>query len=336
MRELLRPLRPDAADPSRCASWAWRARGQPGRSFSLIREAEAVGAGHPGRLSTRTLLKQSDSPAAAHGHGHPSRPGIFVGASTLRPLSPWPPSPPPMPSRRPLRSLSGFEMVLHGFTCVRLSARLCRRYGGASGRTEQGTTGWGRGGSGCPHCVRDDYGGQRERSRIARAAVPYCPAPDVSRIVILCQAGRSVASCVRPLWWTAELSTSRQTPGSTSPIDAGRGLTGGLLRSFSRSAASAIRCSRLLPTRELKSSLYFRAGRSLPHTQTDSAPRLPDTPQTTRQPASILATVRASVSFGGQTSCPRRSPTPDYHHQQSAQAGPLKKKTRDKRAEQSD
>lgn len=207
---------------------------------------------------------------------------------------------------------------------------------GASGRAEQGTTGWGRGGSGCPHCVRDDYGGQRERSRIARAAVPYCPAPDVSRSVILCPAGRSVASCVRPLWWTAELSTSRQTPGSTSPIDAGRGLTGGLLRSFSRSAASAIRCSRLLPTRELKSSLYFRAGRSLPHTQTDSAPRLPDTPQTTRQPASILATVRASVSFGGQTSCPRRSPTPDYHHQQSAQAGPLKKKTRDKRAEQSD
>ena len=99
------------------------------------------------------------------------------------------------------------------FTYVRLSARLCRRYGGASGRAEQGTTGWGRGGSGCPHCVRDDYGGQRERSRITRAAVPYCPAPDVSRSVILCPAGRSVASCVRPLWWTAELSTSRQTPG---------------------------------------------------------------------------------------------------------------------------
>lgn len=94
LRELLRPLRPDAAGPSRCASWPWRARGQPGRSFSLIRGAEAVGAGHPGRLSTRTLLKQSDSPAAAHGHGHPSRPGIFVGASTLRPLSPWPPHPP--------------------------------------------------------------------------------------------------------------------------------------------------------------------------------------------------------------------------------------------------
>ena len=118
-----------------------------------------------------------------------------------------------MPSRRPLRSLSGFEMVLHGFTYVRLSARLCRRYGGASGRAEQGATGWGRGGSGCPHCVRDDYGGQRERSRITRAAVPYCPAPDVSRSVIRCPAGRPAASCVRPLWWTAELSTSRQTPG---------------------------------------------------------------------------------------------------------------------------
>ena len=116
-----------------------------------------------------------------------------------------------MPSRRPLRSLSGFEMVLHGFTCVRLSARLCRRYGGASGRAEQGATGWGRGGSSCPHCVRDDYGGQRERSRIARAAVPYCPAPD----------GPSCRSSAdwkagRPLRPSAlvdsELSTSRQTP----------------------------------------------------------------------------------------------------------------------------
>lgn len=94
LRELLRPLRPDAAGPSRAASWAWRALGQPGRSFLLICGAEAVGAGHPGRLSTRTLLKQSDSPAAAHGHGHPIRPRIFVGASTLRPLSPWPPHPP--------------------------------------------------------------------------------------------------------------------------------------------------------------------------------------------------------------------------------------------------
>ena len=141
-------------------------------------------------------------------------------SSSARPLcAPSPPGPltPPMPSRRPLRSLSGFEMVLHGFTYVRLSARLCRRYGGASGRAEQGATGWGRGGSGCPHCVRDDYGGQRERSRITRAAVPYCPAPDVSRSVIRCPAGRPAASCVRPLWWTAELSTSRQTPGEHIP-----------------------------------------------------------------------------------------------------------------------
>lgn len=88
LRELLRPLRPDASGPSRRAPWAWQAISQPGRSLSPIRGAEAVGAGHPGRLSTRTLLGQSDSPAAAHGHGHPIRPRIFVGASTLRPLSP--------------------------------------------------------------------------------------------------------------------------------------------------------------------------------------------------------------------------------------------------------
>ncbi len=92
--------------------------------------------------------------------------------------------------------------------------------------------------------------------------------------------------------------------GSASPIDARRGLTGILLRSFGSSASLAVRCSSLLPTRELRSSLYFRAGRSLPHTQAAAAPLPPDSPQATSQPASILVTGRASVRFGGQTSCP--------------------------------
>ena len=162
-------------------------------------------------------------------------------SSSARPLcAPSPPGPLTPHALQTAPALA--ELLGDGLawvSCVRLSARLCRRYGGASGRAEQGTTGWGRGGSGCPHCVRDDYGGQRERSRIARAAVPYCPAPDVSRRVIRCPAGRFVASCVRPLWWTAELSTSRQTPGSTSTIDARRGLTGILLRPGGSSASLA-------------------------------------------------------------------------------------------------
>ena len=98
--------------------------------------------------------------------------------------------------------------------------------------------------------------------------------------------------------------------GSASPIDDRRGLTGILLRSFGSSASLAVRCSSLLPTRELRSSLYFRAGRSLPHTQAAAAPLPPDSPQATSQPAGSLVTGRASVSFGGQASCQRRSPTP--------------------------
>ena len=79
--------------------------------------------------------------------------------------------------------------------------------------TEQGAARWGRQGLRCPHCVRDDYGGQRERSGIARAAVPRRAGPDVFRGAIRCPSGSQAVFCVRPLWWTGELSTSRQTPG---------------------------------------------------------------------------------------------------------------------------
>ena len=61
--------------------------------------------------------------------------------------------------------------------------------------------------------LRDDYGGQRERSGIARAAVPRRAGPDVFRGAIRCPSGSQAVFCVRPLWWTGELSTSRQTPG---------------------------------------------------------------------------------------------------------------------------
>ena len=77
----------------------------------------------------------------------------------------------------------------------------------------KGAARWGRQGLRCPHCVRDDYGGQRERSGIARAAVPRRAGPDVSRGAIRCPSGSQAVFCVRPLWWTGELSTSRQTPG---------------------------------------------------------------------------------------------------------------------------
>ena len=160
--------------------------------------------------------------------------------------------------------------------------------------------------------LRDDYGGQRERSGIARAAVPRRAGPEGSSLVLRSPSGSYAVICVRPLGWTASCPRRGRRRWSTSPIDARRGLTGGLLRSFSSSATSAVRGSSLLPTRGLKSSPYFRAGRSLPPTQTDSAPLLPDSPQGTSQPAGSLVTGKASVSFGGRASRPRRSPTPSH------------------------
>ena len=59
------------------------------------------------------------------------------------------------------------------------------------------------GGEGAPAALRVDYGGQRERSRIARAAVPCCTAPDGPSCRSSANTGRQVVLCVRPLWWTA-------------------------------------------------------------------------------------------------------------------------------------
>ena len=96
-------------------------------------------------------------------------------------------------------------MVLVGSDCQRGSD-------GATGALPGGRNKVRRiGGEGAPAALRVDYGGQRERSRIARAAVPCCTAPD----------GPSCRSSAdwkagRPLRPSAlvdsELSTSRQTP----------------------------------------------------------------------------------------------------------------------------
>ena len=266
------------------------------------------------------------SRAGRPGAARPSQP-VDAGASTLRPFLPHAPSFPGPTGGPPLRS--GSERRSPAWRPPAATAPALRT-------AQQGAAMWGRQGLCCPHCVRDDYGDQRERSGIARVAVPRRAEPEDLAGFSAAHLGAGPSFASVRFGGQASCPRRGRRRGSTSSTDARRGLTGGLLRSFSRSAASAVRGSSLLPTRELKSSLYFRAGRSLPPTQTDSAPRLPDTPQTTRQPASILATVRASVSFGGQASCPRRSPTPDTRHRQSAQARPLKKKTRDKRAKQSD
>ena len=265
--------------------------------------------------------------------GQPEHAGTVGCASTPRPFLPHTPSFPDS-SRRPSACRSEWGLGIR-WQELRLSAYPCRRSGferrspapcscrprypardgwglrrlqpPPSGRRNKVPRGGGDRGSAA---LRDDYGGQRERSGIARAAVPRRAGPDGSSRAVLCPSGSHAVICVRPLGWTASCPRRGRRRGSTSSIDGRRGLTGGLLRSFGSSAALAVRCSSLLPTRGLKSSPYFRAGRSLPHTQADAAPLPSDSPQATSQPAGSLATGKASVSFGGRTSRPRRSPTP--------------------------
>ena len=83
------------------------------------------------------------------------------------------------------------------------------------------------GGEGAPAALRGDYGGQRERSRITRAAVPCCTAPDGPSCRSSADTGRQVVLCVRPLWWTASCPRRGRRRWSTSPAQAQRGLTGG-------------------------------------------------------------------------------------------------------------
>ena len=75
--------------------------------------------------------------------------------------------------------------------------------------------------------LRDDYGGQRERSGIARAAVPRRAGPEGSSLVLRSPSGSHVVFCVRPLWWTASCPRRGRRRWSTSPAQAQRGLTGG-------------------------------------------------------------------------------------------------------------
>ena len=107
LRELRRPLRPDTPGPSRCASWAWQVSGQSADRIPLIRRLESGGAVQQGRLSTRTLCGQSVGPR------HKILPRTCeLPRNVLRRVHSAPPLPlapsPPMPSRRPLRSLTRF------------------------------------------------------------------------------------------------------------------------------------------------------------------------------------------------------------------------------------
>ena len=143
------------------------------------------------------------SRAGRPGAARPSQP-VDAGRPLPAPFSPTPPLSPGPPGGPPLRS--GFERRSPAWRPTAATAPAFRTQ-------EQGAARWGRQGLRCPHCVRDDYGGQRERSGIARAAVPRRAGPDVFRGAIRCPSGSQAVFCVRPLWWTGELSTSRQTPG---------------------------------------------------------------------------------------------------------------------------
>ena len=243
-------------------------------------------------------LSEQSSGAARRGEAVSAR---GRGASTPRPFLPHTPSFPGS-SRRPSAALR-----------VRAPLSGLAAYGGYSPRLpDAGTRCREVGETGAPlpslrsgrlrRPAREERDSSRRRTSPRRAGE--------SRNAIRCPSGSRAVFCVRPLWWTARCPRRGRRRGSTSSIDGRRELTGVLLRSGGSSASLAIRCSSLLPTRGLKSSPYFRAGRSLPHTQADAAPLPPDSPQATRQPAGSLVTIRASVSFGGRTSRPRRSPTP--------------------------
>lgn len=204
-----RPARPThrGAEALATASVLWWAAGSRSPVLCLERAPAPTSSGRCGPITRRVMGMEGSRSAGPIGLAHPRSRGRRRGSSgpsqhadasqavRLPSCSSWPrssepprnlrrrvhsapPLPlapsPPMPSRRPLRSLSGFEMVLHGFTCVRLSARLCRRYGGASGRAEQGATDRGRGGSGCPsgrlrRPARAESDSSRRRTLLHRA-----------------------------------------------------------------------------------------------------------------------------------------------------------------------
>ena len=129
-------------------------------------------------------------------------------------LSPWtrgvhsPPLSPPHPLFP--RVLQAALRCAPGSSAALRPGGLRRLQPPPSGRRNKVPRGGGDRGSAA---LRDDYGGQRERSGIARAAVPRRAGPQGSSRAILCPSGSHVVICVRPLGWTAELSTSRQTPG---------------------------------------------------------------------------------------------------------------------------
>ena len=174
-------------------------------------------------------LGAPSSRAGRPGAARPSQP-VDAGRPLPAPFSPTPPLSPGPPGGPPLRS--GFERRSPAWRPPAATAPAFRTQ-------EQGAARWGRQGLCCPHCVRDDYGGQRERSGIARAAVPRRAGPEGSSRVLRSPSGSHAVICVRPLWWTASCPRRGRRRGSTSSIDARRGLTGILLRSGGSSASLA-------------------------------------------------------------------------------------------------
>ena len=153
-----RPARPThrGAEALATASVLWWAAGSRSPVLCLERAPAPTSSGRCGPITRRVMGMEGSRSAGPIGLAHPRSRGSRRGSSgpsqhadasqavRLPSCSSWPrssdpprnlrrrvhsapPLPlapsPPMPSRRPLRSLSGFEMVLHGFAsdCQRVS-----------------------------------------------------------------------------------------------------------------------------------------------------------------------------------------------------------------------
>ena len=218
----------------------------------MLPVSRASHSSRPTRPTHRVAESRRAHHAARHGHGglvvrwaagsrsaeqssRAARRGEAVsargrGASTPRPFLPHAPSFPGPTGGPPLRS--GSERRSPAWRPPAATAPALRT-------AQQGAAMWGRQGLCCPHCVRDDYGDQRERSGIARVAVPRRAGPESlgTQSAAHLGAGPSFAS----IRFGGQTSCPRRgrRRGSASSIDARRGLTGILLRPGGSSASLA-------------------------------------------------------------------------------------------------
>ena len=148
-------------------------------------------------------LGAPSSRAGRPGAARPSQP-VDAGASTLRPFLPHTPSFPesyrrPSASLRVRAPLSG--LTASGGYSPRLadSPTRCREVGETGAPLPSLRSGRLR------RPAREERDSSRRRTSPRRAGG--------SSRVLRSPSGSRAVFCVRPLWWTAELSTSRQTPG---------------------------------------------------------------------------------------------------------------------------